>query len=248
MYHIFIPYLAKGAQGNELGYAVAGWRKHFKEEFHITVIGDWHPVVVTGDDISFIECPQVLDPGPENYRPHIDHVHKFRKALKAWSGIDGFIYACDDMYAVNDFDIHDVCIIKKLADDIRGNANSSNGWQRDAFRTQVALQASGLPVVNYVCHLPVYYELDKLLVIWNRHDCDHVSFIVEDLYFNTFFPRRLAAWVKAADNHFRLHICHRTPTGIIREEMARKIWITNSPDGWSAELAALLEEHYHYYL
>lgn len=248
MIDVIIPYYAAGAQGNELGYAVAGWRKHFKEAFRITVVGDWHPVVETGEDISFIECPQVPDPGPENYRPHIDHVHKFRKALEALPGIDGFIYACDDMYAVNDFDIHDVRIIKKLADDIRGNANSSNGWQRDAFRTNVALRAIGLPVVNYVCHLPVYYELDKLLAIWDRFDCDHVSYIVEDLYFNTFFPRRLAAWVKAADNHFRLHICHRTPTGVIREEMTRKIWITNSPEGWSAELAALLEEHYHYYL
>lgn len=248
MIQVIIPYYAAGAQGNELAYAVAGWRKHFKEAFHITVVGDWHSVVETGTDISFIECPQVPDPGPENYRPHIDHVRKFRKALETMPGIDGFIYACDDMYAVNDFDIHDVRVLKKLSDSIQGNANSSNGWQRDAFRTQERLLSEGYPTVNYVCHLPVYYELDKLLAIWDQYDCDHVSYIVEDLYFNNWFCRRRALWVKAPSDPFKMGIYKPTPAAVIRGAMARKIWITNSPDGWSAELAALLEEHYQFYL
>lgn len=244
MYHIFIPYLAEGAQGNELGYAVAGWRRHFKEEYHITVIGDHHPVVETGRDISFIECGRVPDPGAGNYRPHIDHVHKFRKALEAWPGIDGFIYACDDMYAVNDFDIHDVRIIKKLSDDIKGNATSRNGWQRDAAKTRALLRAERLPVVNYICHLPVYYELDKLLAVWDRYDCDHTSYIVEDIYFNKYFHGRLPFRLDAERDNLKLGLYGDYPEETIREALGRKIWITNSPLGWSEALDRILKEHY----
>lgn len=244
MYHIFIPYLAEGAQGNELGYAVAGWRRHFKEEYHITVIGDRHPVVDTGDDISFIQCERVPDPGPGNYRPHIDHVHKFRTALQAWPGIEGFIYACDDMYAVNDFDIHDVRIVKMLADDIKGNANSKNGWQRDAAKTRALLRSEHLPVVNYICHLPVYYEVDKLLAVWDRYDCDHNSYIVEDIYFNMYFHRRKPYRLDAERDNLKLGLYGDVPAETIREAFSRKIWITNSPLGWSRDLDNLLMEHY----
>ena len=243
-YHIFIPYLAEGAQGNELGYAVAGWRKHFREQFHITVIGDWHPVVETGRDISFIESERVPDPGAGNYRPHIDHVHKFRKALEAYPGIDGFIYACDDMYAVNDFDIHDVRILKKLSDDIKGNPKSKNGWQRDAAKTRALLRAEGLPVVNYICHLPVYYELDKLLAVWACYNCDRNSYIVEDIYFNKYFHDRVPVRLNAETDNLKLGIYGDVPEETIRKAFSNKIWITNSPLGWSAALDCQLKNHY----
>ena len=73
---VVIPYLAKEAQGRELELAVTGWRKHFKEPYHIVVVGDHDPIVDTGDDITFIECPRI-DPVPGQYLPHLDMVHKF---------------------------------------------------------------------------------------------------------------------------------------------------------------------------
>ena len=57
---VVIPYLASAAQGRELEFAVAGWRKHFKENFLIVVVGDYHKVCSTGDDIFFIPCPRRL--------------------------------------------------------------------------------------------------------------------------------------------------------------------------------------------
>ena len=100
---VVIPYLAKDAQGSELELAVAGWRKHFKEDFLIVVVGDYHSIVDTGDDITFINCPRVKWPGKGNYWAHIDHVNKFRTVFNAYPHSEGFIYTCDDIYAVKDF-------------------------------------------------------------------------------------------------------------------------------------------------
>ena len=45
MIHVLIPYIRQESQGNELELAIAGWIRHFKETFRITVIGDHHPCV-----------------------------------------------------------------------------------------------------------------------------------------------------------------------------------------------------------
>ena len=37
---VVIPYLASAAQGRELEYAIAGWRRHFKEDFLIVLTGE----------------------------------------------------------------------------------------------------------------------------------------------------------------------------------------------------------------
>ena len=242
---IVIPYLASQAQGRELEYAVAGWRRHFEQPHHIFIIGDYHPVVSTGDDITFIACPRVPEL-PGQYRPHLDHVNKFRTFMRLHPEYEGFIYACDDMYAVNDFDIHDVRIVKMLADDIKGNANSKNGWQRDAAKTRALLRSERLPVVNYICHLPVYYELDKLLAVWDRYDCDHVSYVVENIYFNTFYKNRKPLKLDIRYDNLKCGVYRPNPNlDTIRKAFETKVWITNSVKGWIPELDWMLRKYYY---
>ena len=97
---VVIPWLPSGAQGRELEYAVAGWRRHFKEPHRIVVVGEG----VTGKvpaGIEVIESHRVA-PIEGMWRQHLDYVSCFRKVRHYHPDTDGFIFVADDCYAVND--------------------------------------------------------------------------------------------------------------------------------------------------
>lgn len=241
---VVIPYLASGAQGRELEYAVAGWRRHFKEDFQIVLVGDYHPVVETGDDITFIECPRV-DGISGEYRAHLDHVHKFLKVMEDYPGMKGFIYTCDDIYAVNDFDMTDVLALKIREKKISAKSDSLNAWRRNNAKTKDKLLEEGLPIRNYVCHLPVYYEKDKLLEIYRKYDCEHNSYVVEQLYFNTYFKDRVPLLLNIDYDNYKCGVNRPNPrVSYIERAFRDKIWITNSVEGWIPVLDKMLSDYY----
>lgn len=242
---IIIPYLAQQAQGRELEYAVAGWRRHFCERSQIYIVGDFHPVVATGRDIAFIPCPRV-DDIPGQYRPHLDHVHKFRKAMDALGpGCKGFIYACDDMYAVNDFGMEEILLPKVVSMDMHGNPSSENGWQRDLYKTQMFCREQGLPEMNWVCHLPVYYECNLLKQLYDQLDADHNSYVIENIYFNAIYKNRKPLRIDIRWDNLKCGVYRPDPDlATIRKAFDTKIWITNSPKGWVPELDQMLNAYY----
>lgn len=240
---VVIPYLAKEAQGKELWYSVAGWRKHFKHKYLIVVVGDWHPVVDTGNDIVFIDCPRIPDVKGE-YRAHLDHVHKFRTVLKHYPREKGFIYTCDDIYAVNDFTLEDVQVPKIRQKDILIYPQELNKWRLNNQKTRRVLDREGLPCCNYVCHLPVYYEKDKLLKIYDKYDCDNNSYVVEQLYFNT-YNKEEPVMVTNSMSKYKFSVQrYHTPAKDIRNAFEHRIWINNAVEGWSPFLDKMLSEHY----
>ena len=244
---VVIPYFAAGAQGSELTYAVAGWRKHFKEDFLIVVVGDWHPIIDTGDDIMFIDCPRVKDPGEGNYRAHIDHVNKFRMVRNYFPDSEGFIYTCDDIYATRDFTLEDVKKPKVRCRDISGSFHDPNAWVVDDYKTKKVLQKYGLPTMNWVCHLPVYYEWDKLLAIYDKYHCDTKSRVVEQLYFNTYFADSDYVVIEGEepnDYQFKL-FSKKTTVEEFKEAIGKKIWLSNSVKGWRPEMEEILREYYY---
>ena len=241
---VVIPYLAKEAQGRELEFAVAGWRKHFKENYLIVLVGDYHPVVDTGDDIVFINCPRVADI-PGQYRAHLDHIHKFRTVMEAFPEAEGFIYTCDDMYAVNDFDMVDVLTLKARERRISAKSTDVNRWRQCNAKTRERLLEEGLPVVNYVCHLPVYYEKDKLLAIIDKYDCDHNAYVLEQLYFNTYYPDRVPIILHIDFDNYKCAINRPNPRiSYIERAFKTKIWLQNSVEGWIPVLEKMLSEYY----
>ena len=236
---VVIPYLAEGAQGSELELAVTGWRKHFKEPYKIVVVGDRHPVVDTGDDIVFIDCPRIA-PIEGQYLPHLDIVHKFREVRKAYPDTEGFIYACDDMYAVRDFTLDTVKAMK-----VNGDAGvipdfdyrKETGWWRDIGKTGYLCRNEHFPDRNWVCHLPVYYEWAKLLSVLDMYDCDNESYVVENIYFNKYGIRDIIWWADTFKDEVKTsHPCLR-PVGSVT-------WITNTNSGWSSTLEKILRCHY----
>ena len=163
------------------------------------------------------------------------------EVFKIFPDIDGFIYACDDMYAVSDFTLADVKAVKYLEDDIHGTLLSPNAWDRDEAKTRNLCVENGLPTKNYVCHLPVYYDKYALLGIYQKYDCANNSCVVEDVYFNTFHAGEPA---EHADK-YRLGLnSPDVPEDTIRAAIGKKIWITNSPLGWSEQLDRVLNSHY----
>lgn len=241
---VVIPYCSEGAQGRELEYAVEGWRRHFKEDYLIVLAGENHPVTETGDDIICIESERVpLSEG--NYRQHLDYVSCFRKVHAAFPTSKGFIFVADDCYAVNDFDLTDVKFLKQKSDDIGGSFSSTNGWQRDKARTREALVKAGLPVRNFTTHLPQWYEWDKLEALWDKYDMDHVSYVMEDLYYNTYYPTRIPLQLHIDHDNLKCGVYRNNPRlEYIRRAFNHQIWITNSPIGWIPELDAMLKDYY----
>lgn len=236
---VIIPYLASAAQGSELELSVLGWGKHFLEPHTIVVVGDYHPCV-EGEDIAFIQCPRI-EPIEGQYLPHLDHVHKFRKVREAFPDTEGFIYTCDDIYAVADFTMEDILAPKhpELGAYIKPYDWHSNAadWWSDRGKTAELCIREGLPARDWVCHLPVYYEWDKLFAIYDKYDCDHNSYIVENIYFSMLYGDRCS--FPAAD--YRYEVKTANPGG---RPIGGVKWITNQNCGWSKALEKILRDHY----
>lgn len=242
---VVIPYFAGGAQGRELEYAVAGWRKHFKEDYHIVIVGDHNRVVDTGDDISFIQCPRVTMWGRWNYRPHIDHVNKFRRVREHYPCSKGFIYTCDDIYAFRDFTMEDILKPKVKRMEITGDLFNRNAWVRDNARTREKLKEECLPVRDWVCHLPVYYEWDKLLSVYKDFKCDTRSYVVENLYFNKYYPDAEPFLLDEETDDIQYKLWTQDSSiDDFRKAMSSKIWIANSVKGYKPEIEHILQDYY----
>lgn len=244
-YLIVIPYISSGAQGNELELAITGWRKHFKEDYKIVIVGDYHPIVDTGDDITLLKCDRIPETNDGNYRPAMDVMNKLQLVRNTYSNTKGFILAYDDIYAVNDFDINDIKFLKALEPDIVFTETSSNGWRRAKAKTKKILLKEGYPTRNFSIHLPRWYEWDKLEELWNKYDMFHHDYVTEDLYFNIYYKDRVPFMLNKETDNIKFGIYK---SGVTKEQIKQafknKIWINNSTVGWSADLEKLLKEHY----
>jgi len=242
-YLVVIPFFAGGAQGRELEYAVAGWRKHFKEDFKIILVGDYHLVVDTGNDIEFIKCERVPEPEPGNYRPHIDFVNKFKKVREKFPDSEGFIFVADDVYAVNDFDIYDVKVLKQQSDKLK--VNNTSPWEREKEKTICLLKQHGYKTRNFTTHLPTWFEWDKLEELWERFDMERNSYIFEDLYFNIYYPDRVPFTLNFDRDNFKCGIYRQNPRWeLVERALKTKIWIQNSVEGWTWRLNEFLAKYY----
>lgn len=239
---VIIPYLAREAQGLEISFAIAGWRKHFLAPHRIVVVGDY-PTLLDNQECDFIPCPRIA-PVEGQYLPHLDIIHKIDQALIRYPEYDGFIYTCDDIYAVNDFGPEEIlfpkvqdAVMPVVADD------EGNGWWKDLGKTRAECLSYGYGIRNWVCHLPVYYDTKKYLEILDRHDCRHKSFVVENLYFNAYYSSRVPL-VLAKGNNLKYPVQGAFNRAEVEKAFKEKIWIYNSVNGWCDEFAEMLDAHF----
>ena len=241
---VVITYLAKEAQGRELEFAIAGWRRHFKgSPFRIVITGENLPHI-EGDDITLVESKRV-EAREGQYRAHLDYVSCLKKVRAAFPDSKGFILVADDCYAVNDFTLDDVKELKCLHGEVDFDPQSPNAWRRDKMKTKMLLLRLGYPQRNWTTHLPIWYEWGKIMTMWLNFNMDNESYVIEDLYHNFYFPVSRAVTIGEDDN-YKCGV-YTTNPNIERLERAftEKIWITNSPDGYVPELVTMLENYYH---
>lgn len=253
---VVIPYYAAGAQGRELWLAVAGWVKHFKDPFRIIIVGDFDDDVAFSlamdERVCFMPSPRVEDV-PGQYRPHIDHVRKFQDALKAFPGTQGFIYTCDDIYAVKDFTLTEVLVPKISCKEIPPiDYRREKDWFKDLGKTREYCAKMGWPTMNWVCHLPVYYKVYDWAHMVARMNMAGNSFIMENLYFNLdYYTNKFMYGDSDAEPEFvpetggpwKYGVQTSSPDFSTVEETGA-VWITNSNSGWSPRLEEILRSHY----
>ena len=239
---IAIPYVAGEAQGDELELAVTGWRRHFLHDYHIFIVGDPHPIVTTGDDISIIQTPR-RKPSEGNYLPHIDIAFKLLTVCGECllNGMHGFIYTCDDIYPVNDFGMEEV-LFPKVVGKMAGNGDTT-GWLGDLRRTRLKCEEEGLPTWDWVCHLPVYFETLPFMRVMEEYDCLNTSYVFENLYFNR-EGGRVPLILNGTDNlKYEVSTDPYDSYGLERA-LETKIFVTNTNGGWSQALEDRLRKHY----
>jgi hypothetical protein len=239
---VVIPYLPIAAQGMELAFAIAGWKRHFKEDHLIVVVGEGLPEI-DEPGVVCLESKRV-EPIEGQYRQHLDYVSCFQLVHKTFPDTKGFIFVADDVYAVNDFDMTDILFFKAYANDIVFKLSSTNAWRRDKAKTAIRLRKDGYPSRNFTTHLPQYFEWDKLEALWEKYDMLHNSYVMEDLYYNIYYPKRIPFILNENDNLKCGLYEDDYSINKVRDAFKSKIWIQNSPKGWNWELEAILARYY----
>lgn len=239
---VVIPYLAEGAQGNELIWATKGWRDHFREDFTLVIVGDEPPIGAEYD--YWIACSRIA-PVEGQYTPHLDMVHKFRAVRERFRHAKGFIYSCDDIYPVNDFGLEDILMPKINQREMDYDPDSGNAWERDEAKTRDWLKAHGLATRGWICHLPVYMEWDKWEDIVNELGADKESYVIEEVYFNTWYATRPAVLMGWDKDPYRVRI-ERPDFDVrkLREGMKGKTFVCNSVAGYTEELERIMNEYH----
>ena len=239
-YLVVIPFIHNEAQGNELEYAIRGWFKHFRDPFHLVVIGDVHPFVLANlKTIDFIPKSRVPEV-PGQYRPHLDHVAKMLRVRDHYKNFfDGFIQAADDCYAINDFTAKEVLLPKAGGWSIpEGDINDKNGFWRDMEKTRRRVIECRLGTINWETHAPRYYDFDRYAELAAEHDLLNQSYVVENLYYNTYYLG-MHPKILGPDNRYIQRL--ETRNQAIDKN---RIWLSNSVYGWSPDLESFLDNHF----
>lgn len=250
MIHVVIPYVRKEAQGRELELAIEGWIRHFKEDFRIVVVGDFHPCLDNyPGKVNWIQQTHRPYASPEDYLPHIDIAYKLNTFILNWMLDKEFIYASDDVYAVRDFTLDDIRVPGWRLPNVPPVHPSTTGWAKDLSRTHEVLRRLDYPERHYVTHAPVVFEKQAFLGIKEAFKLTQKSYVFEDLYFNIhrpLAPRRDLSKVEALCKFIINYGLTAPKRGEIERDV--KIWkpifLNNGTAGWSQDLEDYLVEHY----
>lgn len=242
-YLVVIPYKESAAQGKELLLAVKGWIKHFQEDFKILIIGNVSDQSVFSN-LENKRCKELmfLDFDSETDDPQLDVTRKFLRVIERFPEYDGFIVTNDDIYPVNDFDIVDVKQLK--CDGLLSEQKKCGGiYASKRNETYTILRDKNLPVFDYACHLPVYFNSERLLEVVECFDCKNKGLLLSSLYFNFVYPNRIPLRLDMGYDNLKVSVARQNANLVkLKELIPQKIWVNNSPVGWSLELESIIEK------
>lgn len=247
---VIIPYLMKEAQGDELKLAVAGWLQNYRGRVHIVIVGEGvsclsEEPLLKRRSITLVESERV--PEKEGcYRSHLDYVSCFRKVRRLFPDSTRFVLVADDCFCIRPFGMKDLQRLFIVADSFTGNINSENGWLRDKARTRALLDRESLPHRDFTTHLPYLFEWDKWEAIVDKYGMDDQSYVIEDLYYNTYFSDSDAELLCHESDEVRCWMGNGRvpPEDVYRAINGRKIWVCCSVNGYSYIVEDILKKHY----
>lgn len=230
---VIIPYRKSEAQGNELKLAIKGWKKHFKEDFQIVVVGDHEKYLP--EDVIHVPHECVID------NPPLDIVSKLREIMLRFPCVDSVILTNDDIYPVNDFSLTEVQLLR-VDGLLTDKKNTGRLYSENRERTVNLLKNEGKSLYDYGTHTPVFLETEKLLALFEKYNMDTEAYLITSLYFNTYFPGRIPLVHHLEHDNFKVGVC-RPDANLqrLKELIPRKIWVYNSVAGWSPELKEIIE-------
>ena len=167
-YLVVIPFKAGEAQGNELMLAIRGWMKHFKEQFRIVIVGDVEDLELPDLEGGCLEV-MVIPHECKTENPPLDIVSKLLSVVEECPEVENIILTNDDIYPVNDFDVTEVKMLK--ADGLlTSNKKCGELYALNRGKTLKMLQEKKLPVFDYGSHLPMFFEVEHLLDVIEKHE------------------------------------------------------------------------------
>lgn len=247
---VVIPYLMEGAQGSELKLAVKGWRRYYQGPMHIVVVGEGVSSLAadtffTGKDITLLDKERVPDVSGY-YRSHLDYVSCFRAVRELYPESKQFVMVADDCFAIKPFDMSDLQRLCINAESFDGDAESRNGWLRDKARTRALLDQEGLPHRNFTTHLPYLFEWDKWEAVVTKYGMDKQSYVIEDVYYNTYFPEAEAVLLDHGTDALRCWMSHGAipPEDVYKAINGRKKWVCCSVAAYTYIVEDILTRFY----
>lgn len=239
---VVLAYKQAGSQGNELELCLQSWKQFCQFDYHFVVIGDFDNTLISKYDwVEFIH-KDPLNPVPNQYNPHLDILSKLEYVMDKHKDIyKGFIWIADDNYAIKPFTLLDITTVHCHQSSIRGKIFPTHYWIGDKNKTIELLEQQHLPTTNYTTHYPCYFETDKLKQLIEKYNLRKESYVVEDLYFNTYdHPEPIS------DTNIRITIWNKDE---FKQQFQQAIsnpnikFIANGTKGWSKELEETLKVH-----
>lgn len=233
---VVMPYKQSSAQGKEIRIALNGWRKYCQFKYHFIVIGEFDEQLKEEFPwVEFIHCKSI-EKKEGQYTPHLDMENKFKIVMKLYSKVyDGFIYTCDDYYAIKPFELKDVTTVHHHSMNFTGCEKCPTSyWRFDKWKTRKLLDVANLPHINYTTHYPYYMQFKKLDEIQKKFNLLQESYVFDDIYFNYFEHEE-----PVLDSTIRLGIWNND---IFKNEFQKALenpkikFMCNSVEGWSKEL------------
>ncbi len=239
---VVLPYANSGAQGHELEIALTAWNKFCQFPYHFVVIGDCNEQLVKKFNwVEWIPCGKIA-PRPDQYNAHLDMQHKMEIAYNKFKDkYNGFIWMVDDNYAIRPFTLNDIKTIHYHQKSFKGNSNlPTSFWKYDKYKTRQLLDKEEWPHCNYTTHYPCYFEFTRLHWIWNTFDLRNNSYVIEDIYFNSFMHNE-----PILDATIRYGLWSRDNIDELDEALNNSEFkfVCNSREGWCPELEEKLWNH-----
>jgi len=170
------PYWHRGANDDEIRWAVRSIEQNFQGKSKITIIGD-KPPWYNGHYI-----PQQRVHKHTTNRPFRDMLTKVWTMATHPEIDQEFVWMMDDVYLIKPVTIDELAIPRA----VRWHESECNSWQRRKKNTMRALAAVGRTVHDFATHLPHVAEKDKLKELYDEFGLHQNTMLWEVLYGNTF--------------------------------------------------------------